>query len=290
MHYLFEESNYLNTPVECFEYDTCRDCFPIKPHWHYFMEIICMNEGCAEMYIGDNRYVVIPGDIVLFHPEVIHSIYSADGRPLKYDVLKFDINRLNLTPSYAPKLRSIFSSAKKRNVNVHISADIASNLEIVKNFSVCIREMHTQNYGYDLIIRTQIYELLIKILRIWQIDGFSVDSQAYEEDSLCDIYSVTEYIDENIGNGTRVEDIAARCGMSYSYFAKKFLSVYGKTCKEYIEQMRIFKVEEFLVFTDFDLNYISQETGFSDCSHMIKSFKKFRGVTPKQFRLQRKVR
>ena len=60
------------------------------------------------------------------------------------------------------------------------------------------------------------------------------------------------------------------------------------SCKEYIEQMRIFKAEEFLLFTDYDLNYISQETGFSDCSHMIKSFKAIRGVTPKQFRLNRK--
>ena len=76
--------------------------------------------------------------------------------------------------------------------------------------------------------------------------------------------------------------------MSYSYFAKKFLSVYGKTCKEYIEELRLYKVEEFLMFTDFDMNYIAQETGFTDCSHMIKSFKKGREITPKQFRILHK--
>ena len=50
--------------------------------------------------------------------------------------------------------------------------------------------------------------------------------------------------------------------------------------------MRIIKAEEFLVFTDFDLQKISRETGFSDCSHMIKSFKKLRGITPKQYRIK----
>ena len=89
---------------------------------------------------------------------------------------------------------------------------------------------------------------------------------------------------ENMSSNIKVTEIADICGMSYSYFAKKFLSVYGKTCKEYMEDMRIYKVEEFLAFTDFDLTYISQETGFSDCSHMIKSFKKHHGTTPKQFR------
>ena len=32
--------------------------------------------------------------------------------------------------------------------------------------------------------------------------------------------------------------------------------------------------------------YISQETGFSDCSHMIKTFRKYKNITPKQFRMQ----
>ena len=58
------------------------------------------------------------------------------------------------------------------------------------------------------------------------------------------------------------------------------------SCKEYIEAMRIYKVEELLLFTQYDLSRISQETGFSDCSHMIKSFKKRRGITPKQFRMR----
>ncbi|MGN1090834.1 MAG: helix-turn-helix domain-containing protein [Huintestinicola sp.] len=49
----------------------------------------------------------------------------------------------------------------------------------------------------------------------------------------------------------------------------------------------MFKAEELLLFTDYDLNYISQETGFSDCSHLIKSFKKYRGITPKQFRMKK---
>ena len=73
--------------------------------------------------------------------------------------------------------------------------------------------------------------------------------------------------------------------LSYSCFAKKFSEHYSMSCKEYIEQQRIFMVEEMLLFTDFDLTYISNETGFSDCSHMIKSFKKHKGITPKKFRM-----
>lgn len=47
--------------------------------------------------------------------------------------------------------------------------------------------------------------------------------------------------------------------MSYSYFAKNFHQLYGQSCKQYIEFVKVCKVEDFLLFTDFDLNYISQE-------------------------------
>lgn len=287
MHYLFEESDYLNTPVECFFFDTTAQDFPVRPHWHYFIEIIYMLEGTAEMYEGDVCYLMNEGNMIIFHPKSVHSIYAVDNRPLKYMVMKFDINRLNMTSSYAPKLRSIFRSAEKKGVNIFFNLKETEAVEAETIFRQCIEEMQSQKYGFDLIIQTKIYELLLRIIRVWQEQGFCVDSSAFEDDSKYDIFNITEYIDKHMSDGIKISDIAKECGMSYSYFAKKFLSVYGQTCKEYIESMRLFKVEEFLIFTDFDLNYISQETGFSDCSHMIKSFKRKKGVTPKQFRMQR---
>ena len=169
------------------------------------------------------------------------------------------------------------------------SEDIADeNFEEL--FVTCINEMQQSRYGSDIIVQTRIYELLIKILRRWQAQGFSVDSEVFAEDANYDIYNITEYIDEALNGGVSVSEIAQRCGMSYSYFAKKFLAVYGMSCKEYIEQMRLYRVEELLLYTDFDLSYIAQETGYSDCSHMIKSFRRSRGMTPKQFRLSRSGR
>jgi len=73
--------------------------------------------------------------------------------------------------------------------------------------------------------------------------------------------------------------------MSYSYFAKSFHNLYGRSCKEYIEFIRISKAEELLLFTDCDLSYISQETGFADSSHLIKTFRRLKGMTPRQYKL-----
>ena len=289
MQTLFESSDALNSPIECFSFNPEKEVFPVRPHWHYFMEIIYITEGTAEMHSGSRTYILGKGGMIIFHPKSVHSIYAADSKKLSYNVMKFDINRITMTSDYAPKLRSIFKSAENRGADIVFPAEFTAEAEIDRIFENCIKEMQERRYGFDTVTHAGICRLLISVLRRWQDSGFSVDSDAFAEDERCDIYNITEYIDEHISDGIKVSEVAERCSMSYSYFAKKFLSVYGKTCKEYIESMRLFKVEEFLLFTDFDLNYISQETGFSDCSHMIKSFRQSRGVTPKKFRSEKRA-
>lgn len=75
--------------------------------------------------------------------------------------------------------------------------------------------------------------------------------------------------------------------MSYSHFAKLFRENYGRSCKEYITYIRLNKAQDLLLHTDYDLNYIALETGFFDCSHFIRKYKKWRGVTPKQERMKK---
>lgn len=74
------------------------------------------------------------------------------------------------------------------------------------------------------------------------------------------------------------------CHLNYSHFAKLFRENYGRSCKEYIEYIRMNKAQDLLLNSYFDINYIAQETGFYDCSHFIRQYKKWRGITPKQER------
>ena len=152
-------------------------------------------------------------------------------------------------------------------------------------FRQCILECRERNYAYDLKIRALLYLLFTALVRLWLRDGFSLQGRSIQSDPL---YSVTSYIDRHIRESLKVEELARHCGLSYPWFAKRFREIYGISCKEYIEKVRISKVEHYLVFTDYDLNYISRETGYADCSHMIKDFRRLKQTTPGQYRLDRK--
>lgn len=289
MQYLFEYSDTLHSPYEAFLFDTNIDGFPIRSHWHYFTEFIYMLSGTALVSCDQESYVLEPGDFILFPPKSVHSIYTASNTPLSYTVLKFDMNRLNAANSYAPKLQAVFQSAKQDpRAPIYFPAGSFPQLGLKDLFFDCIAEVTSKEYGYDLTLSAHLSRLLIEIIRLWRRNGFDTDQAIHFQSADDSIHTITEYIDAHSHELISVNALAAQCHMSYSYFAKCFHQLYGQSCKEYIEFVKVCKVEDFLLFTDFDLSYISQETGFSDCSHLIKTFKKLRRTTPKQFRKDRR--
>ena len=281
---LFEKGDLMNRPVECFGFDSAIASFPVRPHFHYYMEIVLMKEGCATIHCNSRSYTLRKNEMILFHPNSVHSIYSADGESLFFYGIKLDINQLGQTSAYSPKLRSIFKSIEQKQMDIVIPKEFVISHNFEAFFKRCLDEVRSNAYGNDLVIRSQIYILLLDIIRHYMDEGFSIDKDTYAEDGRYDVFNITDYITENIGNQIKVSDIAEKCNMSYSYFVKKFHSVYQKNCKTYIEELRIYRAEELLLFSDFDVNYIAQECGFSDCSHFINSFKKYHGTTPKKYR------
>lgn len=281
MNNLFEYGDIINHPIECFYFNSEEQIYPVRSHWHFYMEILFMLEGNATITSDNVEYPFRKDDMMVFHPQSVHMIRSKE--PVKFVGLKFDLNAIESSTTNALKFRNIFRCARDNRMPTLFHSELCEAMGIAAIFERCMKETDLKEYGYNQLIRSKITELLISIIRHWNAQGFVIDNSSYTPDDY-DIYTITEFIDKKLHTSIQVPDIAKACNMSYSYFAKKFPAVYGKTCKEYIEEMRLYKVEEYLLFTDFDLNYIAQETGFSDCSHMIKSFKKHRGITPKKFR------
>lgn len=286
MAQLYEPIDTLNTPFDAFWADSRNENDPPRPHWHYYIELIYVETGTLRAVFDRKNALLYPGDLAVFYPKQIHTLVP-ESPVYRYGVIKFDIGRLTLSTVYTPKLRTLFETARNDpGILPIVPAKELPPKQTANAFLTCIGEIEHRNYGYDMIVQSVLSTLLVSVIRVFKDRGLNVSVQqsAPEEAS---IDSVTEYIDAHSSEPLRVEDLAKQCGMSYSYFARTFHRMYGRSCREYIEFVRVCKAEDLLLFTDYDLTYISQETGFSDCSHLIKTFKKWKNETPKQYRLHR---
>lgn len=221
-----------------------------------------------------------------------HSALQEPMSDIRYEVVKFDLNFLNAGNRFKTQFsQTLVHSFEDNPANIFFSADMLKDIPVSTIIDDCIREMEQQEYDYDTFAGSLTATLLVHLMRIWRSRNVTPEMATKDTPSISQTFhEITQYIENHYNEALQVQDLAAHCNMSYSYFAKLFRKTYNQSCKEYIEFVRINKVLDLLRFTNLDLTYISQETGFADCSHLIRTFKKRKGITPKQWRIKHQYR
>jgi len=282
----FEYSDVLDHKYECFTGNYPKG-YEIGLHWHYFMEILLMIKGEMEMQIGNSLITAKAGEVIVLLPSVMHSlkIVSDDA---EYYGIKFKPGNLHEQQTQREMKwteLSLFKMAvTEKNVRAHFPVSMVRKTDIRYMMNLAMQEMKTQDSGYISAISAAVHIILTDIIRIWQKEGLALDTLETQVMETLSLEALPAYIDENLSEDLRVEDLAKMCNLSYSGFSKKFIKMFGRPCKNYIELIRVRKVAQLLKETKDDLSTISQETGFSDASHMIRCFKKEYGETPKKYR------
>ena len=93
------------------------------------------------------------------------------------------------------------------------------------------------------------------------------------------------YISENyMQEGLSVKDISSHVFLSASYVCTVFKNETGKTLSQYITEFRMEKAKQLLSDPRYRISDISSSVGYSDGNYFGKSFKKYTGMTPSEFR------
>jgi AraC family transcriptional regulator len=97
--------------------------------------------------------------------------------------------------------------------------------------------------------------------------------------------AVVEYVEEHLGAGPTLEQLAAVARLSPYHFARQFKAATGLPPHQYVIARRVERAKQVLqTGTDLSLAEIAADAGFSDQSQFSRHFKRLLGVTPGQFR------
>ena len=99
------------------------------------------------------------------------------------------------------------------------------------------------------------------------------------------IYKIKDYIGRNYMNETlSVKDISSHVYLSASYVCTFFKNETGQTLNQYLTEFRMEKAKVLLGDPRYKISEISSKVGYSDGNYFGKSFKKYTGVSPSEFR------
>ena len=66
MNSLFEYTDTLNAPYEAFLFDANKNVFPVRSHWHYFVEALYVIEGIITVTCDSESFVLEPASVFIF--------------------------------------------------------------------------------------------------------------------------------------------------------------------------------------------------------------------------------
>lgn len=95
---------------------------------------------------------------------------------------------------------------------------------------------------------------------------------------------VLDYISDHLHERIYLDDLAAAVQKSVPYLSRLFAKEIGTTITDYISRKKIEAAANMLQFSDYTAAEISSFFCFSSQSYFIKQFKRYIGITPKEYR------
>jgi LacI family transcriptional regulator len=99
-----------------------------------------------------------------------------------------------------------------------------------------------------------------------------------------EVAAAMKFIREHACDGISVDDVVDTVPVSRSTLERRFVKGVGRSIKAEINKVRIRRIKELLINTDYKLGAIANKVGFAHAEYMSVLFREAVGVTPGQYR------
>ncbi|MCO7724122.1 helix-turn-helix domain-containing protein [Myroides odoratimimus] len=271
-------------PIHITEHLLIDDVFSIQPKAH--LTIVYIQKGKGMSRYEAHKVPFKKGKLFIIPFDTPYSFESKDGQVLVIECPQSfitqirteadrietcdNINKLTyITHNYHTKAGCVFQSEE----DAVFAEQLLHSIQREHN-------NHTQDY---LIIRQCISILLNLVARNLILHDYE---QVNENRKAQDIMKMITYIQQHIGHKEKLtlEALANEFSISKNYLGEYFKKQTGISLQDYILDYKLKLVETRLKYSNTRLKEIAFELGFNDESHLSKLFKKYKQMTPSQYK------
>lgn len=232
--------------------------------------LLCMNES---------EVINIPCDAsvcaILFHPSIINSA-------LNFDNIRRSADSLNLTEQqdcfyFQPFLTRLpdFSGM------LFPAFDTANRIqELFDSFSVQVTQQDNDHWACRS--RSNLIELLS--LANSCMEHHHELFSAKKESNNNEILRIIAYLESNLHTKITIADLTKRFQMNRTYLSRLFLNYTGETIMQFVNRTRMELASTLLRDTTIPMSEVMERAGFSDYSYFSKTFRKYKGMSPRNYR------
>lgn len=269
------DSSFVYKHWECNHFD--------KPwHFHREYELTLIEKSEGTRFIGDNVSFFQPADLVLIGPNIPHlyrnseDYYNDPKKRAKSIFIHFTDDFLGHHFFGIPEMKMVSKLLTRANLGIEIHGNtnkyVRNQLYQMQHDSPPQRLMRL----LDVLIVLSNCKRLTNVLT----REFTVNNK--KDAARIDL--VFQYIMKNFRNQIYVEEIASKLNMSIGAFSRYFRHHTRKTFSNYVTEIRISHACQMLIEDMHSVSEIGYHTGFENQSNFYRHFKRFTGVTPKEYK------
>ena len=253
--------------------------YPMHYHAHAF-ELV-LHEGCrGTRIVGDHLAEFGKQDFVLMAPGLPHCWYGKGDykdAETRITVLQFSDRFLQAEILRRPEFLAIKKLLNRARRGILFDAQVIERLR-----PLLLRLEDQPSMQQYITILSILHELSVST------EARPLCSAAYsfrgEQDEHAKFQKVHGYIVANYRQKIRLEEVASLINLSPSAFSHYFKKRTFKSFSQFVNELRISFACRTLIETERTIAEIAYESGFNNLSNFNRIFKKFRQMTPKEFR------
>jgi AraC-like DNA-binding protein len=256
-------------PFLCWK--SAKASFPL--HWHDCFEIVLVSGGSMNVSIDDRVFEASAGDIIMINSGVVHGYLDPHSettiKGFQFDITFFDESFISLRDT-------IF-----QNPILGKKTGEAVCVRLRRLLYKMFHEYTEKTIGYQLAVKSGLYELLLMILREMPRQA-GVSSPKSKQ--------MLALVLKNIGDPEfTLTKAAGTLNLNKFYFSHFFKNITGQSFHSYLVKTRVSFAERYLRESKMSVTDIAFHSGFNSLQTFNRAFKSLTGFTPRDYRRENGV-
>lgn len=235
---------------------------------HYLIHYIISGKGYYK--VNNKTYTLVAGDTFLVYPNTEVIYYADENEPWEYAWVGF-------TGSDA----LLILQATDFSVTSPVIHQTALGDRIHRQL-LHIYDARGNEFEHAVEMTGRLYTMLAMFMHGASKNSEQTTSASYVQKGI-------EYISSNYSYNITVEDIADYVGLSRSHLFRSFETILGQSPKEYLTDFRMRHACYLLEHSNLSITAIANSIGFDNSLYFSKTFHKFKGMAPKEYRTLHKT-
>ncbi len=254
-------------PLGFYRVDNSHPNYHMQLHWHVEYEMIHICTGSLTLFLDEDTVQCSGGDCILVAGSTLH---GATPRGCVYECAVFDT-------------RSLFfgtcqTALSGMNGFLKMEAGSEENAAAL-DFFYALQD--TEN-GKEFMILSALY----RCIGLLQQNNLFEHSPVQHSKKIQHLKKALQLIETDYSSTITLPQLARVCGMSPKYFCRFFKEMTHKTPIDYLNNYRVKIACEMLRKNQESITEIALNCGFNDLSYFIKTFKRYKGLSPKSYQKQ----